>query len=304
MEVFTLNKFNFSTTNKDEIRDIALWYSHQGDENNAIKYFLRGIEYGNPLCCIDMAYQVKYPLQDYDYSAESVSAIAPYMLEYYLDLGIGMGSLDCKFYKAREQVIGDGEMEFNPKSAKQSFIELKDASYDPYEFFEDEWELDEYIHLCDELIERTQRLCFDDVEDLCERSWAYASNNQYDEAISWALEAIKQGDIDGYLLMHIYSLTHWKYSEYCHYSAKSVEALHLDDRFYYADLGIEAGQLDCKLWKARDLMLGGPSVAADPKAAHKLFMELKEAGYEPYDRDFWDNSIDEFIETTEYLMKS
>ena len=80
--------------------------------------------------------------------------------------------------------------------------------------------------------------------------------------------------------------------------------MHLDDHFYYANLGIEAGQLDCKLWKARDLMLGSPSVPADLKTAHKLLMELKEAGYEPYDRDFWDNSIDEFIETTEYLMES
>ena len=95
-----MDKFNFSTTNKDEIRQIALWYSRQGDENNAIKYFLKGIEYGNPLCCIDMAYQVKYYRQGYDYSTESLLAIAPNMFEHYLDLGIGMGALDCKFYKA------------------------------------------------------------------------------------------------------------------------------------------------------------------------------------------------------------
>lgn len=296
-----MDKFNFSTTNKDEIRQIALWYSRQGDENNAIKYFLKGIEYGNPLCCIDMTYQVKYSRQGYDYSTESLLAIAPNMFEHYLDLGIDMGSLDCKFYKAREQVIGDGDIDYNFTASKDVFLELKTLGYDPYKFFEDGWSLDEYINLCDKLIDRTKRLCFEDVENLCERSTAYASNKQYDEAIYWALEAIKQGNIDGYLLMHIYSLT---YCEYCHYSDESIEALHLDDHFYYANLGIEAGQLDCKLWKARDLMLGSPSVPADLKTAHKLFMELKEAGYEPYDRDFWDNSIDEFIETTEYLMES
>lgn len=144
------NTKNINTLDKDALYSLAIKFSKEGDYNNEIKYLLKAIEKGSGEACIEMCYNIKYTWDNYEYSKESLEARKPAKFGIYLDLGIGFGSLDCKFFKAREQFIGDGFIELNPQKAYQAFLELKTLDYDPYDFFEDEWTIDDYI----EMVER------------------------------------------------------------------------------------------------------------------------------------------------------
>ena len=139
--------------NKEELRDMAVDFIRNGDYNNAVKYLLMAIEAGNALACIDMVLEIKYQSPDYNYEPEILKAINDDKFGYYLDLGIKMGSLDCMFYKAREQVIGDGYIEFNAKEAYDTLIKLKELNYDTSDM-DDDWSIDEYINVAIETIYR------------------------------------------------------------------------------------------------------------------------------------------------------
>ena len=139
--------------NKEELRDMALDFIRNGDYNNAVKYLLMAIEAGNALACIDMVLEIKYQSPDYNYEPEILKEISDDKFGYYLDLGIKMGSLDCMFYKAREQVIGDGYIEFNAKEAYDTLIKLKELNYDTSDM-DDDWSIDEYINVAIETINR------------------------------------------------------------------------------------------------------------------------------------------------------
>lgn len=125
----------------------------KGDNNQAIEYFLKAIEEGDALACIDMALEVKYIDTNYDYSKETLLAIHPSKFGIYLDKGIALGSLDCMFYKAREQVIGDELIPINIKEAKQTFLKLKELNYEPT-YFNEEYTVDDYINLINDLSSR------------------------------------------------------------------------------------------------------------------------------------------------------
>lgn len=131
---------------KKDFRSIALDFEKKGDENKAIAYLLKAIEAGDALACIDMVLEIKYLREGYEYSKEALAAIDPEKFGYYLDLGIELGSLDCMFYKAREQVIGDGFIDYNAKEAYETFLKLKELGYDPRFFDEDVSALDDYIN--------------------------------------------------------------------------------------------------------------------------------------------------------------
>ena len=139
------NKTILETSDAVELHNIAIDYACSGDYNNSIKYLLKAIELGNPDSCIEMCLNIVYKSKKYDYSDEALAAIHPSKFLYYIDLGIGMGSLDCKFYKAREQFIGDGFVEYNLAEAYKSFLELKEAEYDTEEYFDDDWSIEDYI---------------------------------------------------------------------------------------------------------------------------------------------------------------
>lgn len=117
-----------------------------GENNEAIKFLLKAIDAGDALACIDMALEIKYINNDYDYSDESLEAIHPSKFGYYLDLGIKLGSLDCMFYKAREQVIGDGLIELNSLDAYKTFLKLKELDYEP-DYFDDDYSIDDYLNI-------------------------------------------------------------------------------------------------------------------------------------------------------------
>ena len=134
---------------KLDYREMAYDFLNEGDNNKAIKYFLKAIEEGDALACIDMALEIKYPKSDYEYNHESLEAIHPSKFGYYLDLGIELGSLDCMFYKAREQFMGDGLIEFNTEEAKKAFIKLKELDYDPD--YLDDGSIDDYLNIIKKL---------------------------------------------------------------------------------------------------------------------------------------------------------
>lgn len=127
-------------------REMAYECLEDGENNEAIKCLLKAIEEGDALACIDMALEIKYISVDYDYTDESLEAIHPSKFGYYLDLGISLGSLDCMFYKAREQVIGDGLIELNSADAYEAFLKLKESGYEPY-YFDDDWLIEDYLNI-------------------------------------------------------------------------------------------------------------------------------------------------------------
>ena len=131
---------------KLDYREMAYECLEEGENNDAIKYFIKAIEEGDALACIDMALEIKYISIDYDYTAKSLEAIQPSKFGYYLDLGIELGSLDCVFYKAREQFMGDGLIEFNTEEAKKAFIKLKELDYEP-DYFDDDYSIDDYLNI-------------------------------------------------------------------------------------------------------------------------------------------------------------
>ena len=131
---------------KSKYREMAYECLEDGENNDAIKYLLKAIEEGDALACIDMALEIKYPRSDYEYNHESLAAIQPSKFGYYLDLGIELGSLDCMFYKAREQFMGDGLIEFNTEEAKKAFIKLKELDYEP-DYFDDDYSIDDYLNI-------------------------------------------------------------------------------------------------------------------------------------------------------------
>lgn len=110
---------------KLDYREMVYECLEEGENNDAIKYFIKAIKEGDSLACIDMALEIKYPRSDYEYNHESLAAIDLSKFGYYLDLGIELGSLDCMFYKAREQFMGDGLIEFNTEEAKRHLLSLK-----------------------------------------------------------------------------------------------------------------------------------------------------------------------------------
>ena len=59
----------------------------------------------------------------YEYSDESIEAMHLDDFEYYLDLGIAAGSLDCKLHKARNLLYSD-LVAHDPKEAHRMFIAL------------------------------------------------------------------------------------------------------------------------------------------------------------------------------------
>ena len=117
-----------------------------GENNEAIKLLLKAIDAGDALACIDMVLEIKYINNDYDYSDEALEAIHPSKFGYYLDLGIKLGSLDCMFYKAREQVIGDGLIELNSADAYEAFLKLKELDYEP-DYFDNDYSIDDYLNI-------------------------------------------------------------------------------------------------------------------------------------------------------------
>lgn len=143
-----MNKVDILKINDNvEMRNIALDFAREGDDNNAIMCLLRAIELGNPYACIDMCFCINYTRTNYQYSEEALEAIHPSKFAYYIDKGISMGSLDCKFYKAREQFMGDGFIELDAQAAYNSFLELKELNYDTEEYFDDDWTVDDYIDM-------------------------------------------------------------------------------------------------------------------------------------------------------------
>ena len=117
-----------------------------GDNNKAIEYFLKAIDEGDALACIDMVLEIKYVNDNYIYSEESLEAISPEKFEYYLDLGIYLDSLDCMFYKAREQLIGDGFIDYNHKEAFRALKRLKERNYEPV-YFDEDYSIDDYLEI-------------------------------------------------------------------------------------------------------------------------------------------------------------
>jgi hypothetical protein len=143
-----MNKVDILKINDNvEMRNIALDFAREGDDNNAIMCLLRAIELGNPYACIDMCFCINYTRINYQYSEEALEAIHPVKFSYYIEKGISMGSLDCKFYKAREQFTGDGFIELDAQAAYNNFLELKELNYDPWDYFEDDWTVDDYIEM-------------------------------------------------------------------------------------------------------------------------------------------------------------
>ena len=131
--------------NNGYYRNLAIDYQKEGDNNKAIEYFLMAIDNGDALACIDMAVEVKYPDLRYKYTKDSIKAINSNKLEYYLDLGIAMGSLDCMFYKARELVFGDYLVK-NNEEAYKLLIYLQQQEYDT-DYLDDDYTVDDYIDI-------------------------------------------------------------------------------------------------------------------------------------------------------------
>ena len=143
-----MNKVDISKIKDNvEMRNVALEYANVGDDNNAIICLVRAMELGNPYACIDLCLNIVYTRTGYKYSEEALAAIHPSKFAYYIDKGISMGSLDCKFYKAREQFMGDGFIELDAKAAYNSFLELKELNYDTWDYFEDDLTVDDYIDM-------------------------------------------------------------------------------------------------------------------------------------------------------------
>lgn len=143
-----MNKVDILKINDNvEMRNIALDFAREGDDNSAIMCLVRAAELGNPYACIDLCLNIVYKRIDYKYSDEALAAIHPVKFSYYIEKGISMGSLDCKFYKAREQFAGDGFIELDAQAAYNNFLELKELNYDPWDYFEDDWTVDDYIEM-------------------------------------------------------------------------------------------------------------------------------------------------------------
>ena len=132
-------------------RELALELERCGDYNGCVLHLKKAIDSGDALACIDMILNIKYKSSDYNYSLEAYKLIDDNMFEKYLDIGIMMGSLDCMFYKAREEVMGDGYIDYNPMNALKSFYHLKTVGYEP-EYFDDDYGIDEYIEIAKSMI--------------------------------------------------------------------------------------------------------------------------------------------------------
>ena len=126
-------------------RNIAIECQKIGDNNKAIKFFLMGIENGESLACIDMTLEMKYISDNYKYSEESLQALNPKSFDYYLDLGINMGCLDCMFYKAREQYFGE-YLKYSKEEALTTFLYLESKGYEP-DYFDDDYSISDYIEM-------------------------------------------------------------------------------------------------------------------------------------------------------------
>ena len=146
-KLFMTNTQNFNTLDKNALYNLALEFGRNGDFNNEIKFLLKALEKGSGEACIELCFNIMYKCAGYNYSKEALEACKPSKFGAYIDLGISFGSLDCKFFKAREQFIGDGYIELDPQKAYQAFLELKHLGYDPYDFFQDDWTIDDYIEL-------------------------------------------------------------------------------------------------------------------------------------------------------------
>ena len=142
-----MNEIISNIYDKDEMHNLAIEFANAGDDNNAIICLLRAIELGNPYACLDMCLFINYIREGYEYSEEALAAIHPSKFSYYIEKGLSMGSLDCKFYKAREQFLGDGFIALDPCAAYNSFLELKELNYDPWDYFEDDCTIDDYIEM-------------------------------------------------------------------------------------------------------------------------------------------------------------
>ena len=139
------NTQKINTLDKDALYELALEFGRKGDFNNEIKFLLKALEKGSGEACIELCFNIMYKCAGYNYSKEALEACEPSKFGTYVDLGISLGSLDCKFFKAREQFIGDGFIELDLREAYKTFLELKMLDYDPYDYFGDEWTIDEYI---------------------------------------------------------------------------------------------------------------------------------------------------------------
>ena len=148
---------NLYTTNPITLRDMARKFEFYGDDNNAIKYSLKAIEYGNPLSCIDMCYQIDYKRIGYEYDELSSNALNASNYIIYIDKGIDMGSLDCMFFKARKQYQGDGYIKQDLSAALKAFKHLRECNYNPEILFNDGWTLDDYIRRITRIIAINKR---------------------------------------------------------------------------------------------------------------------------------------------------
>ena len=121
------------------------------------------------------------------------------------------------------------------------------------------------------------------------------TSKDYNEQVRICLEAIEHDYEFGYLYMQMYSMMHHDSPSPWRFTQETIDLLHVEDKYYYLDLGISRGVLMCKFHKAMGKLLGDSREPSNPEEAYKLFVELKEDGV-IYNELFVDRTIDDYIE--------
>ena len=140
----------------EELRILALDFERLGDYESSIKCLYQAAQAGSAMAYIDLTYYIKYPV-NLELSKETLSIVDPNKFGLYIDAAIELGSVDAIFYKAREQFMGDGFIPYDFKSALELFNHLATLEYDPYDVFDDDWTVQDYIVATKEMINRSKR---------------------------------------------------------------------------------------------------------------------------------------------------
>lgn len=142
--------------NPEELRLLAFRFEELRDYNSSIKCLYQAAMAGSAMAYIDITYYIKYPVDGYEYTEEALDIVDPSKFGLYLDLAIKLDSVDAMFYKAREQFIGDGFIPYDLNSALEIFKYLNTLGYDPYDTFDDDWTVEDYIEEVAKLIDESK----------------------------------------------------------------------------------------------------------------------------------------------------